>query len=165
MDAAAPAAGGLVVGFDNSEPSRRALGWAARQLDPRLDALSAAPPATLSSAPLTTLRIVYSDHRVIDSDLSGFGHAEMEENRDAQAAMVAAAAAEIMTAAGQPYTFERRPEPAADAIVSEASAQADALGGAPVIVVGRAGHAAHQILGSVPVRLLHHSPYPVLTIP
>ncbi len=49
--------------------------------------------------------------------------------------------------------------------MAEASAQADALGGAPVIVVGRSGHTAHQILGSVPVRLLHHSPYPVLTIP
>ncbi len=146
---AATAAGGLVVGFDNSEPSRRALGWAVRQL--------ATPPATL--------HVVYSDHVVIDSDLSGFGHAEMEENRDAQAATVAAAAAEIMTAAGQPYTFERRQEPAADAIVSGASAQADALGGAPVIVVGRSGHTAHQILGSVPVRLLHHSPYPVLAIP
>jgi nucleotide-binding universal stress UspA family protein len=156
MDAAATAAGGLVVGFDNSEPARRALGWAARQLAPRLDALPT-PPATL--------RVVYSDHRAIDSDLSGFAHAEMEETRDAEAAAVAAAAAEIMTAAGQPYTFERRPEPAADAIVSAASAQADALGGAPVIVVGRAGHAAHQILGSVPVRLLHHCPYPVLTIP
>ena len=157
MDAAATAAGGLVVGFDNSGPSRRALGWAARQLVPRLGA----PPAT---GP-TTLHVVYSDHVIIDSDLSGFGHAEMEETRDAEAAAVAAAAAEIMTAAGQPYTFERRLEPAADAIVSEASAQADALGGAPVIVVGRSGHAAHQILGSVPVRLLHHSPYPVLTIP
>jgi len=111
------------------------------------------------------LHVVYSDHVIIDSDLSGFGHAEMEAARDAEAARVAAAAAEIMTAAGQPYTFERRPEPAADAIVSEAAAQADALGGAPVIVVGRAGHTAHQILGSVPVRLLHHSPYPVLTIP
>ncbi len=157
LDAAATAAGGLVVGFDNSEPSRRALGWAARQLAPRLEALSTAPSATL--------HVVYSDHRAIDTDLSGFAHAEMEETRDAEAAAVAAAAAEIMTAAGQPYTFERRPEPAADAIVSGASAQAGALGGAPVIVVGRAGHTAHQILGSVPVRLLHHSPYPVLTIP
>ncbi len=155
MDAAATAAGSLVIGFDNSEPARRALGWAARQLAPRLET----PPTDRS------LHVVYSDHVVIDSDLSGFGHAEMEENRDAQAATVAAAAAEIMTAAGQPYTFERRPEPAADAIVAEASAQAGAHGGAPVIVVGRAGHTAHQILGSVPVRLLHHSPYPVLTIP
>jgi nucleotide-binding universal stress UspA family protein len=153
MDAAATAAGGLVVGFDNSEPARRALGWAARQF------------ASTSTTGPATLHVVYSDHVVIDSDLSGFGHAEMAAARDAEAARVAAAAAEIMTAAGQPYTFERRQEPAADAIVSEASAQASALGGAPVIVVGRAGHTAHQILGSVPVRLLHHSPYPVLTIP
>ena len=89
----------------------------------------------------------------------------MEAARDAEAAAVAAAAAEIMTATGLPYTFERRRDAAAAAIVSEASAQAAGLGGAPVIVVGRSGHAAHQILGSVPVRLLHHSPYPVLTIP
>ena len=156
LDAAATAAGGLVVGFDDSQPARRALSWAARQVAPRLSA----PPAGAA-----TLHVVYSDHVVIDSDLSGFAHAEMEENRDAQAATVAAAAAEIMTAAGLPYTFERRPEPAADAIVAAASAQAGALGGPPVIVVGRAGHTAHQILGSVPVRLLHHSPYPVLTIP
>jgi nucleotide-binding universal stress UspA family protein len=169
MDAAATAAGGLVVGFDNSEPARRALGWAARQLAPRLSTLPTTPPTTMPTTPSTTgpttLHVVYSDHVIIDSDLSGFGHAEMEAARDAEAARVAAAADEIMTAAGQPYTFERRPEPAADAIVSAASAQAGALGGAPVIVVGRAGHTAHQILGSVPVRLLHHSPYPVLTIP
>jgi nucleotide-binding universal stress UspA family protein len=157
-DAAAAAdAAGLVVGFDNSEPARRALGWAARQLAPR--------PGPLSTTPPTTRHIVYSDHMTIDSDLSGFGHAEMEAARDAEAAAVAAAAAEIMTAAGLPYTFERRQDAAADAIVSGASAQAAALGGTPVIVVGRSGHAAHQILGSVPARLLHHSPYPVLTIP
>lgn len=149
MDVTTTAAGGLVVGFDNSEPARRALGWAARQL----------------AASGGSVRIVYSDHMIIDSDLSGFGHAEMEAARDSEAAAVAAAAAEIMTVAGLPYTFERRQDAAADAIVSGASAQADALGGAPVIVVGRSGHTAHQILGSVPVGLLHHSPYPVLTIP
>jgi len=31
--------------------------------------------------------------------------------------------------------------------------------------VGRSGHARHHAPGSVPVRLLHHSPYPVLAIP
>jgi hypothetical protein len=34
----------------------------------------------------------------------------------------------------------------------------------PVIVTGRSHHAPHQVIGSVPVRLLHQSPYPVLTI-
>jgi hypothetical protein len=29
---------------------------------------------------------------------------------------------------------------------------------------GRSHHAAHQVIGLVPVRLLHQSPYPVLTI-
>jgi nucleotide-binding universal stress UspA family protein len=39
------------------------------------------------------------------------------------------------------------------------------VAGDPAIVVGRSGHAAHHILGSVPVRLQHHSPFPVVTIP
>jgi nucleotide-binding universal stress UspA family protein len=148
-DPAAADAAGFVVGFDNSEPARRALGQAAR----------------LPGARHGVLHVVYADHAIIDSDLSGFGHAEMEAARDAEAAAVAAAAGEIATAAGLPYTFDRRQEAPADAIISAARAQAAKLGDIPVIVVGRAGHAAHQILGSVPTRLLHHSPYPVLTIP
>ena len=79
----------LVVGFDNSEPSRRALIWGA-------DLLSARPG---------TLHVVYADHVLIDSDLSGFAHSEMEDARDEKAACVAEAAAEIAAAAGVPYTI------------------------------------------------------------
>ncbi len=56
----------LVVGFDNSEPARRALGWTVR--------LAAARPAVL--------RIVYADHVIVDSDLSGFAYDEMATARD-----------------------------------------------------------------------------------
>jgi nucleotide-binding universal stress UspA family protein len=71
--------------------------------------------------------------------------------------------AEIASGAGVRYTFERVPGAPADAIIASARASAD--DGEPVIVVGRSGHAASHVLGSVPVRLLHHSPYPVLAIP
>ena len=138
-----------MVGFDNSEPARRALSWAVRQ--------AAAHPAVL--------RIIYADHVVVNSDLSGFAHAEMVTAQDQEAAEVAGAAAEIAAGSGVPYTFERRPGAPADAISSGASAQAAAGDGEPVIVVGRSGHAARHVLGSVPVRLLHHSSYPVLAIP
>ena len=139
----------LVVGFDNSEPARRALGWG-------VDLLRARPGM---------LHVVYADHPLIDSDLSGFAHTEMEDTRDQKAAGVADAAAQIAAAAGVPYTFERRQESPADAILSAASVQdAGQPGSRPVIVTGRSHHAAHQIIGSVPVRLLHQSPYPVLTI-
>jgi len=139
----------LVVGFDNSEAARRALGWTVR--------LAAARPAVL--------RIVYADHVVVDSDLSGFAYDEMATARDQEAAGVAGAAAQIAAEAGVPYTFERRPGAPAEAILSGASAQAGTGDGTPVIVVGRSGHAARHVLGSAPVRLLHHSPYPVLAIP
>ena len=138
-----------LVGFDGSEPARRALAWGA-------DLVRARPGA---------LHVVYADHVLIDSDLSGFAHEEMEESRDAKAASVAAAAAKIAAAAGVPYTFERRREPPADAILHQASSYA-AAGPAspPIIVTGRSHHAVHEVIGSVPVRLLHASPYPVLTI-
>ena len=54
---------------------------------------------------------------------------------------------------------------AASAILSAAGRHgADEPASTPIIVTGRSHHAAHRILGSVPVELLHESPYPVLTI-
>ncbi len=139
----------LVVGFDDSEPARRALIWGA-------DLLKARPG---------TLHVIYADHVLIDSDLSGFAHAEMEEARDVRAASVAEAAEEIATSAGVPFTFERRQGAAAEAILYTASLHhANEPASTPLIVTGRSHHAAHHIIGSVPVRLMHQSPYPVLTI-
>jgi nucleotide-binding universal stress UspA family protein len=139
----------LVVGFDNSAPARRALTWSA-------DLLRARPG---------TLNVIYADHPLLDSDLTGFGRGEMDEARDEKAADVARAAAEIAAAAGVPYAFERRQESPADAMLSAATVlDAAEPASEPVIVTGRSHHAPHRILGSVPVELLHQSPYPVLTI-
>ena len=111
------------------------------------------------------LHVVYADHVLIDSDLAGFGRAEMDEDRDEKAASVAEAAKRIAVAAGVPYTFERRQESPVDAILHAASVEdAAGPGRAPIIVTGRSHHVPHRVLGSVPVELLHQSPYPVLTI-
>ena len=140
----------LVVGFDDSEPARRALVWGA-------DLLRTRPGA---------LHVIYADHVLIDSDLSGFGRTEMDQDRDQKAARAAEAAKEIAGAAGTPYTFERREESPADAILDAAGIYAAAEpASTPVIVTGRSHHVPHRVIGSVPVRLLHESPYPVLTIP
>jgi nucleotide-binding universal stress UspA family protein len=137
----------LVVGFDDSEPARRALTWSA-------DLLRTRPGA---------LHVVYADHVLIDSDLAGFGRADMDEDRDEKAASVAEAAKRIAVAAGVPYTFERRQESPPDAILQAANTYA-APGSTPVIVAGRSHHVPHRVIGSVPVRLLNQSPYPVVTI-
>jgi nucleotide-binding universal stress UspA family protein len=140
----------LVVGFDDSEPAQRALSWGADLLQKRPGAL----------------HVIYADHMLIDSDLSGFGRTEMDEDRDEKAARVAEAAKEIAAAAGTPYTFERRQETAEDAILDAAGLYAAAEpASTPIIVTGRSHHVPHRVIGSVPVRLLHESPYPVLTIP
>jgi len=142
--------GGIVVGFDNSAPARRALSQAAR----------------LATAKHEALHVVYADHVIIDSDLSGFAHAEMEEARDQEAATMAEAVAGIVAEVGVvPYTFERSLSTAGDAILSAAKALAASDGSSPLIVVGRSGHAAHHLLGSVPTHLLARSPFPVLAIP
>ncbi len=148
-DSGAAQSATLVVGFDDSEPARRALIWSA-------DLLRTRPG---------TLHVVYADHVLIDSDLSGFGRPEMDDARDEKAASAAQGASEIAAAAGTSYTFERRQESPADAILHAASIHAAAEPASTlVIVAGRSHHAAHHVIGSVPVRLLHESPYPVLTI-
>jgi nucleotide-binding universal stress UspA family protein len=140
----------LVVGFDDSEPARRALTWAA-------DLLRSRPGA---------LHVVYADHALIDSDLTGFGRTEMDEDRDEKAARVAEAAKEIAAAASTPYTFERRQESPPDAILDAAGGYAAAEpANTPIIVSGRSHHVPHRVIGSVPVRLMHQSPYPIVTIP
>jgi hypothetical protein len=139
----------MVVGFDDSEPAQRALTWSA-------DLLRTRPGA---------LHVIYADHELVGSDLTGLARAEMDEGRDEKAAAVAGAAAEIATAAGVPYTFERSHEPPAEAVLHAASRYADAgPARSPVIVAGRSHHLPHRVIGSVPVRLLHESPYPVITI-
>jgi hypothetical protein len=142
----------LIVGFDDSEPAQRALSWSAGLLRIR--------PGEL--------HVVYADHELVDSDLSGFGRAEMDQARVEKAAGVAEAAAQIAAAAGVPYTFDRRQESPAEAILhaAEDDAQAGAAepGSTPIIVTGRSHHLPHQVIGSVPGRLLRQSPYPVLTI-
>ena len=142
-------AGGIVVGFDNSGPGRRALDRAAR----------------LAAAQRQLLHVVYADHAVIDSDLSGFAHAEMDAARDQEAAAVADAAADILREADVPYSFERSRATPGDALLSAANQLAAGDESGPVIVVGRSGHAAHHLLGSVPTHLLARSPFPVLAIP
>jgi nucleotide-binding universal stress UspA family protein len=140
----------LVVGFDDSEPAQRALSWGADLLRKR--------PGVL--------HVIYADHVLIDSDLTGLGRAEMDEDRDEKAARVAEAAKEIAAAAGTPYTFERRQESPEEAILDASGVYAAAdPASTPIIVTGRSHHVPHRVIGSVPVRLLHESSYPVLTIP
>ena len=80
----------IVIGFDNSGPARRAL---ARAVD-------------LAATRQVALHVVYADHAIIDSDMSGFAYAEMPATRDQEAAAVEQAAAQIIAAAGLGHTFQ-----------------------------------------------------------
>jgi nucleotide-binding universal stress UspA family protein len=107
------------------------------------------------------LHVVYADRAIIASDLPGFARAAMDQDRDEKADSVAATVA----TAGVPHTFERRQESSANAILMAASIQdAAEPAGTPVIVTGRSRHRARRVAGSVPVRLLLRSHYPVLIV-
>jgi nucleotide-binding universal stress UspA family protein len=138
----------LVVGVDASGAARRALDWA-------VDLLTTRPGA---------LHAVYVDHPA-GSDLAdlGFGHEGLAEAREQDASDIRAIAEKAGSQAGITWTFERRDGSAPEEIL--AAAKEHAPGPGTVIVVGRSGHAARHLIGSVPARLLHHSPYPVMVIP
>jgi nucleotide-binding universal stress UspA family protein len=142
---------GVVVGFDDSEPARRALAQAAR----------------LAASRHESLHVVYADHVALDSDLAGYAHAEIEAARDETADAMAAAATAIVGEAGETgldYTFVRRQGAPTEAILAAAADLAERSEADPVIIVGRSGHAAHRLLGSVPTHLLARSPFPVLAV-
>lgn len=142
---------GVVVGFDDSEPARRALAQAAR----------------LAASRHESLHVVYADHVALDSDLAGYAHAEIEAARDETADAMAAAATAIVGEAGEAvldYTFVRRQGAPTEAILAAAADLAERSAADPVIIVGRSGHAAHRLLGSVPTHLLARSPFPVLAV-
>lgn len=146
-----PAAIDLVLGYDGSDPATRALEWAMRILAGRAG----------------TLRIVHVTHSATGAGLSGLGYAEMMEAEDEVDTTVRDAAAERLAATDVSWTFQRRQGAPGDELLAEAKERA---AGAPsgtetVLVVGRSAGAIHQVIGSVPVALLRHSPYPVLTIP
>ncbi|HTW01378.1 MAG TPA: universal stress protein [Streptosporangiaceae bacterium] len=145
MYATSPAPVDLVVGVDGSEQSRHALDWAVGMLGDRPGALHA----------------VYVDHPA-GGDLSGFGYQEMAEARQRAAADVQALVAATATQAGITWAFERRDGSPAEEILAAAKDRAGGPG--TIIVVGRAAHPARHPIGSVPVRLMHHSAYPVLVI-
>ncbi len=68
------------------------------------------------------LHVVYADQAIIDSDLSGFAHAEMDRHAGPGGGRVEQAAAQIAAAAGLQHTFERLRDAPADAILAAAAA-------------------------------------------
>jgi nucleotide-binding universal stress UspA family protein len=140
----------LVVGFDGSSPSIRALDAAANLLQGRTG----------------RIEVVYVAHMPSMAALSPGAVAEMEiDFNDVEQ--------ELRTMAGtqlgdrvEDWGFERRQGSIAEELLAAArdigAAQPDAT---VVIVVGSSSLAAHRVVGSVAVGLARHSPVPLIVVP
>jgi nucleotide-binding universal stress UspA family protein len=140
----------LVVGFDGSSPSIRALDAAANLLQGRAG----------------RIEVVYVAHMPSMAALSPGAVAEMETDfNDVEQ--------ELRTMAGtqlgdrvEGWGFERRQGSIAEELLAAArdigAAHPDAT---VVIVVGSSSLAAHRVVGSVAVGLARHSPVPLIVVP
>ncbi len=141
----------LVVGYDGSPPSSRALDAAVRLLQGRTGKIEVVYVAHLSS-------VVMLSADAIAQMESDFGEIEAE---------LRAQAAEQLSGQTEAWGFQRRQGMIAEELILTATAleEADPAGTVVVVVVGSSSHATHRVIGSVAVSLARHSPVPVVIVP
>ena len=140
----------LVVGFDGSSPSIRALDAAANLLQGRTG----------------RIEVVYVAHMLSMAALSPGAVAELETDfNDVEQELRTMAGAHLSDRVER-WGFERRQGSIAEELLAAArdigAAQPDAT---VVVVVGSSSLAAHRVVGSVAVSLARHSPVPLIVVP
>lgn len=140
----------VVVGFDGSEPSKRALQSAKRLIAGRLGSLVvvfvARVPGTAAMSPSALGEIRYS--------------------LEAEARQLAATLPSLL-GDEQRWRFESRDGDVAEQLMLVAREEASSFGpdAAVILVVGKASSRLHHYLGSVPVGLVRHECFPVVVVP
>jgi nucleotide-binding universal stress UspA family protein len=140
----------LVVGYDGSPPTSRALDAAVRLLQGRTG----------------RIEVVYVAHLSSLAALSPGAIAEMEIDFDEVEQELRAQATEQLRASGAAWDFQRRQGLITDELIAAGTAIRDAHPGETVaIVVGSSSHATHRVVGSVAIGLARHSPVPLMIVP
>ncbi|MGA2529036.1 MAG: universal stress protein [Acidimicrobiales bacterium] len=141
----------VVVGFDGSEPSYRALDAATRLIANRVG----------------FIEIVYVAHPPVAAGMSADAQVEIRSGFDAAESEFAEAIGTRMDGHEQRWRFRRRDGVIAHELLAAADELIDDYGGGAtvVIVVGSAVQTYHHVVGSVPVALVRHARYPVVVVP
>jgi nucleotide-binding universal stress UspA family protein len=140
----------LVVGYDGSPPSTRALDGAARLLQGRSGRID----------------VVYVAHMPSMAAFSPGAVGEMEEDFDEAEQELRRMAAEQLRDHVADWDFERRQGLIAEELLAAAKELVAANpGDTVVIVVGSSSLVAHRVVGSVAVSLARHSPLPLVVVP
>jgi nucleotide-binding universal stress UspA family protein len=140
----------LVVGYDGSPPSSRALDASVGLLHGRVGGAE----------------VVYVAHMPGIDMLSPDALVEMRADLDEIERDLRTAADEQLRGREDRWKFERREGQIADELLSVAAAlHASHPDDTVAIVVGSSSQATHRIVGSVAVNLVRHSPVPVVVVP
>ena len=152
MNTAMPTSGDLylVVGYDGSEPSVRALDAAVNLLRDRDGDMD-----VVYVAHLTSLEMMSADAIV-----------EIRESFDQIEADLLAQVGAQLAGREERWQFERRQGVVPEQLIAAATHFSEAHPGDTVaIVVGSSSQAAHRIVGSVAVSLARHAPVPLVLVP
>jgi nucleotide-binding universal stress UspA family protein len=140
----------LIVGYDGSPPSARALDAAIRLLRGRSGRID----------------VVYVAHIPGIDMMSADAVGEMQRDFDEIERDLRTSAGEQLRDREERWTFERRQGLIGEALIDAAkdigAANPD---GIVTIVVGSSSQALHRIVGSAAVALVRHSPVPVVVVP
>ncbi|HJZ02917.1 MAG TPA: universal stress protein [Streptosporangiaceae bacterium] len=140
----------LVVGYDGSPPSTRALDAAIRLLQGRSGSID----------------VVYVGHVPAIDMLSAGAVAEMDVSFDEIERDLRASAEAQMEGREERWRFERGQGVITDQLLAAATNLHDEHpDDNVVIVVGSSSQAAHRLVGSVAVSLARRSPVPVIIVP
>jgi nucleotide-binding universal stress UspA family protein len=140
----------LVVGYDGSPPSTRALDAAVRLLHGRSGRID----------------VVYVAHIPGIDMMSADAVGEMQSDFDEIEQDLRTSAGEQLRGQEERWTFERRDGLIGEALIAAAKHIHDANpDGIVTIVVGSSSQALHRMVGSAAVALVRHAPVPVVVVP
>jgi nucleotide-binding universal stress UspA family protein len=140
----------LMVGYDGSPPTIRALDAAANLLQGRNG----------------RIEVVYVAHMPSMATLSPDAVTEIESGFDDIEQELRGMATEQLRGREERWGFERRQGLVAEELLAAARDTADAHPDATVaIIVGSSSHVTHRVVGSVAVSLARHSPVPLVIVP
>jgi hypothetical protein len=140
-----------VVGFDGSEPARRALQSAAGLVHGRLG----------------RLEVVYVAHRPATAALSGEATAEIETTFDELGRELSEEVRARLDGTESRWHFQRRDGDVADELMAVADdlRRRDGRDAGIVIVLGGPSHSYHRVVSSPVLKVLRHDRFPVIIVP
>ena len=140
----------LVVGYDGTEPSQRALGRAAEMLRDRAG----------------RMEVVYVAHMPASVAFSAQAVASVRDGLDSEEQELARQVDEALASSGLKWHFQRRNGEIAPELLAAAEEQLDAEGPDThvVLAVGGSAHKIDRYLNSTPARVIRKDRFDVLVI-